>query len=279
MAESAPTRLHDDEQESDGAEHTRFISTRAAGLRLSPHLIVAAGAYSVGRYVAARDGAVIGRAPDADLMLLEEGVSRKHAKVAIDPVTEDVWLEDLGSKNGLVVDGKRVARVRVGLTDVVELGRAALTLVRLQSSERLSSNMRIFAAHEAAVILSKPEFVAMLRLTSRTLERAFTVVLVAPAKGSVTPFVLRRLAQLSKVAAKGRLDIGRVGTSVLGLLFSTEDHAERSEAIDLLQQAAAAEEVFEDGPRPPLVTRSLTMNAEDSFEAVLEAGIQQLSPR
>lgn len=279
MVENAPTRLYDDDQESDNVDRTRFVSTTAAGPRLSPHLIVAAGAYSVGRFVPARDGALIGRAPDADLMLLEEGVSRKHAKVSVDPRTQDVWLEDLGSKNGIVVDGRRVDRARIGPSDIVELGGAALSLVRLESSERLSSKLRIAASHDVAFLLAQPEFVTLIQLaTTGSPDRAFHVVLVAPARGAVTPFVLRRLAQLGTVAGKGSLNIGRVRSSTLGLFFSAATREEVAETIELLQQAAAAEEVFEDGPQPPLVTHTLTLTAESSIEEALDAGIQELLP-
>ncbi len=41
---------------------------------------------------------VIGRAPDCDLLLQNESISRQHTRIALE---EDGWvLRDLGSKNG-----------------------------------------------------------------------------------------------------------------------------------------------------------------------------------
>jgi len=50
---------------------------------------------------------VIGRAPDARIMLIHGTVSRRHARLLLG---EDEWqIEDLGSKNGTWVDGRRVS--------------------------------------------------------------------------------------------------------------------------------------------------------------------------
>jgi hypothetical protein len=53
---------------------------------------------------------LIGRAPDCHLVLSDPMVSRHHARVA---VGASIVLEDLGSVNGLFVDGRRVDRVVV----------------------------------------------------------------------------------------------------------------------------------------------------------------------
>jgi pSer/pThr/pTyr-binding forkhead associated (FHA) protein len=48
-------------------------------------------------------------------------VSRRHAKIVVDGTT--AWLEDLGSKNGTVVNGQRVsARVKLSDGDEVRFG-------------------------------------------------------------------------------------------------------------------------------------------------------------
>jgi hypothetical protein len=56
------------------------------------------------------DGAdlALGRAPDSDCVLAHDSVSRRHARLFQLPSGE--WsIEDLGSKNGIRVDGRRVA--------------------------------------------------------------------------------------------------------------------------------------------------------------------------
>ncbi|WP_430647850.1 FtsK/SpoIIIE domain-containing protein [Agromyces sp. GXS1127] len=56
-----------------------------------------------------RGHGVIGRAADADVVLADPLVSKRHARVEVDQAVE---LVDLNSANGLLVDGGQVARVR-----------------------------------------------------------------------------------------------------------------------------------------------------------------------
>lgn len=68
---------------------------------------------------------VIGRAPECDLVLADEAVSSRHVELWTDG--EGVWLRDLGSRNGVRVDGETVhgtLRLRVG-ADVL-VGRTRL---------------------------------------------------------------------------------------------------------------------------------------------------------
>jgi pSer/pThr/pTyr-binding forkhead associated (FHA) protein len=69
---------------------------------------------------------VIGRSPDADIVLSSTEVSRHHAEVVPD---ESGWLlVDLGSTNGVRLNGRRVG-VPTLLTDgdVIEVGPTELT--------------------------------------------------------------------------------------------------------------------------------------------------------
>jgi len=51
----------------------------------------------------------IGRSPDADLVLLDESVSRFHAELSWGASKEACVLTDLGAKNGTVLDGVQLA--------------------------------------------------------------------------------------------------------------------------------------------------------------------------
>ena len=63
----------------------------------------------------------IGRAESNDIMMKERNVSRQHA--AFDFEREGAWVEDLGSYNGLFVNGeRRVERVALRVGDVVTVG-------------------------------------------------------------------------------------------------------------------------------------------------------------
>ena len=51
--------------------------------------------------------AVIGRSPECEIVLEDDGISRRHAKLTMLP--SSVEIEDLQSTNGVFVDGVRIA--------------------------------------------------------------------------------------------------------------------------------------------------------------------------
>ena len=69
---------------------------------------------------------VIGRDPDAALWIDHASVSRRHARIVISH--GKVKLEDLGSKNGTLLNGKRIARSRP-LSDGDEIQIGPKTMV------------------------------------------------------------------------------------------------------------------------------------------------------
>jgi hypothetical protein len=50
----------------------------------------------------------LGRSPDADVVLIDQTISRFHAEIEWDPTHEGAVLFDLGAKNGVYVDDARV---------------------------------------------------------------------------------------------------------------------------------------------------------------------------
>jgi hypothetical protein len=67
---------------------------------------------------------VIGRGTDADIRLPDTGVSRKHVDVVLDSGTAVV--EDLGSTNGTLVNGRRISRQALADGDVIRIGHSVL---------------------------------------------------------------------------------------------------------------------------------------------------------
>lgn len=76
---------------------------------------------------------VIGRAPDVDIAMLDDGLSRRHARVR--RFGGMLCIEDLGSTNGTFVDGQPV-RSQTRLTDGarIQLGKRAMLLFRLHDA-------------------------------------------------------------------------------------------------------------------------------------------------
>lgn len=75
----------------------------------------------------------IGRDDDADLKLNDPSISRQHAQIHI--IGEEVIAEDLGSQNGIVVDGQRLREgQRLPLISKSEINMGKFTLVLLTDS-------------------------------------------------------------------------------------------------------------------------------------------------
>ena len=69
---------------------------------------------------------VIGRSKQADCVINDENVSRRHAELRRGP--DGTWLvSDLGSTNGTKVNGRPVQRARLNPGDYVELGTSGFT--------------------------------------------------------------------------------------------------------------------------------------------------------
>jgi DNA-binding winged helix-turn-helix (wHTH) protein len=84
---------------------------------------------------------LIGRDSEAVVWIDDERVSRRHARILIGP--ERATIEDLGSKNGTFLDGKRI-RTAVSLTnrETVKIGPANMTfrVMRRTGSTRSTKN-------------------------------------------------------------------------------------------------------------------------------------------
>lgn len=73
---------------------------------------------------------IIGRSPDADLVIGDDFVSGTHAKLVA--AADGYTLLDLGSTNGTLVNGQPATRpLQIAAGDVIELGQNRLEVVRL----------------------------------------------------------------------------------------------------------------------------------------------------
>ena len=69
-------------------------------------------------------GLVIGRGSEADLRINDPGISRRHAEIRVSGrgAALDVEIVDLGSTNGIIVNGQRVRQASLGLGSRIEIG-------------------------------------------------------------------------------------------------------------------------------------------------------------
>jgi forkhead-associated protein len=73
-------------------------------------------------------GLVIGRGSNADLRVNDPGVSRRHAMISVTGPLENrtITIEDLGSTNGIHVDGSRVKSARLTNGSRIEIGNTRM---------------------------------------------------------------------------------------------------------------------------------------------------------
>jgi hypothetical protein len=70
----------------------------------------------------------IGRSRDCDIQLADANVSRRHAELRQEGAS--YWIVDLGSTNGVEVNGKRVKRAKLRSGDTITVGSTELTFAR-----------------------------------------------------------------------------------------------------------------------------------------------------
>jgi len=71
---------------------------------------------------------VIGRSRDCDIQLTDANVSRRHAELRQEGAS--YWIVDLGSTNGMEVNGKRVKRAKLRTGDTITLGSTEIMFDR-----------------------------------------------------------------------------------------------------------------------------------------------------
>jgi Protein of unknown function (DUF3662)/FHA domain len=71
---------------------------------------------------------VIGRSRDCDVQLADSNVSRRHAELRQEGAS--YWIVDLGSTNGVEVNGRRVKRAKLSDGDTIMLGSTEMVFSR-----------------------------------------------------------------------------------------------------------------------------------------------------
>jgi hypothetical protein len=94
------------------------------------------GKYQGGEYPLGQQAEiVVGRSSDLDLVLVEDMVSRRHARITC--ADQQIAIEDLGSTNGTFVNGEKIARAALKEGDRVLIGMSILKVVALDPSAPL----------------------------------------------------------------------------------------------------------------------------------------------
>jgi pSer/pThr/pTyr-binding forkhead associated (FHA) protein len=107
----------------------------------------------------------IGRSSDLDMVLVEEMVSRKHARIHLDGGT--ITIEDLESTNGTFVNGEKIHHARLREGDRILIGTSILKVVMLTGDSVLESAASVprAVAERAAQRLRGPRAEEVPRMT------------------------------------------------------------------------------------------------------------------
>jgi two-component system cell cycle response regulator len=126
--------VDDWDEETTAAESGRIAAVD--GLR--PCLTILTGS-SVGQtFHVTKGNALIGRAQEATLRILDDGVSRNHARLKFD-TGGSLYLCDLDSRNGTYVNGKRINEpTQLQAGDKVQIGRT--TVLRFEYQDALDQS-------------------------------------------------------------------------------------------------------------------------------------------
>lgn len=113
-----------------------IVSATAQGMRAC--LVVLVGARIGEVFDLGSEDVVLGRAMDVTIPLDDSAASRRHAKIHSSPL--GYVITDLGSKNGMLVNGKRVDRHLLRDGDRIQIG--SLTVLKFAYEDGLEGDLR-----------------------------------------------------------------------------------------------------------------------------------------
>jgi pSer/pThr/pTyr-binding forkhead associated (FHA) protein len=203
---------------------------------------------------------IVGRSSDLDMVLVEDMVSRKHAKITASG--DQIVIQDLGSTNGTFVNGEKIKKARLKEGDRILIGTSIIKLVAVDTSQVVSEE-------------------AARQKLEQTGQRRSVSGANKPMSGSIDEIPLPDLLQLLSTSRKsGVLSVrgegghGRIYLRKGQIYFSTIDDSfdlsPRKAAFRMLTWATGTFEL-----EPP-DEKSVLEEIQESTEALLMEGMRQL---
>src|SRR5437762_7297376 len=95
------------------------------------------GKYQGGEFPLRMDREIIvGRSSELDMVLVEDMVSRKHAKITT--AGDQIVIQDLGSTNGTFVNGEKIKKARLKEGDRILIGTSIIKLIAVEAAQVVS---------------------------------------------------------------------------------------------------------------------------------------------
>ncbi len=236
-------------------------------------------------------GMVVGRAPESNICLDQEAVSRTHARI----VTRDeqVVVEDLGSTNGTFVNDDRIAAPRaLANGDILKIGRTILKFIaggnieasyhaevfRLTTIDGLTQvfNRRYFEETLAREVSRCRRYGRALSLVMMDVDRFKGI---NDTHGHLAgDYVLKQTAAVAKAVLRREDVLARYGGEEFALLLPELETTGAVAVAEKIRTRVAAEHIAFDGRTIP-VTLSLgvaTLGAEDRGVDLVQAADARL---
>ncbi|MBN2694476.1 FHA domain-containing protein, partial [bacterium] len=131
------------------------------------------GKYKGGEFPLDKNVIVIGRHSGLDMVLAEDMVSRKHAKITL--MDNNIILEDMGSTNGTFVNGNRIKRVKLKINDRILVGTSIAKLVDsevgdldVQNLEEVAKAQKTNAVSGSLEDIPLPDVLQLLSTSKKT---------------------------------------------------------------------------------------------------------------
>jgi pSer/pThr/pTyr-binding forkhead associated (FHA) protein len=202
---------------------------------------------------------VIGRSSELDMVLVEDMVSRKHAKITTDD--KAVTIQDLGSTNGTFVNGEKIRKVELKDGDRILIGTSIVKLV--------------FVDGETTNSLSETEARSRMAVTANRRPPARSM------SGSIEEIPLPDLLQLLSTSRKSGVLVlrsdGGVGKLYLrkGQIYyaSIDESFNMSPRKAIFRMLSWTQGFFE---LEPADERAVLEELQDSTEGLLMEGMRQL---
>jgi pSer/pThr/pTyr-binding forkhead associated (FHA) protein len=205
---------------------------------------------------------IIGRSSDLDMVLVEDMVSRKHAKISTDD--QSVSIQDLGSTNGTFVNGEKVRSVRLTEGDRILVGTSIIKLVTANGEVQIPS-----------LSMSENEARSRMQVTANRRPEAKMM------QGNIEEIPLPDLLQLLSTSRKSGVLVLRSewGTGRLYLRKGQIYFANIDESFDVSPRKAMFRMLTWDKglfELEPPDDRTVMEEIQDSTEGLLMEGMRQL---
>jgi len=201
---------------------------------------------------------VIGRSSELDMVLVEDMVSRKHAKIVTDD--RSVTIHDLGSTNGTFVNGEKVRVSEIKDGDRILIGTSIIKLVTMAGE---STNMTENEARSRLAVAA----------TKRPVTKSMS--------GSIEEIPLPDLLQLLSTSRKSGvlvvrsdLGVGKIYLRKGQIYFASIDDSFNTGPRKAMYRMLAWTQGFFDLEPPD--ERAVLEELQDSTEGLLMEGMRQL---